>query len=106
MHAQITLLNCLFVHDFLNGKLPNSFDNTILKLCDVRSNGNTVSTLNSKLGCLYLPNVNTTTYGLNSLYINLIISWNSYTKLFNKEDVVSMCKNELKTRLRNVLSNY
>ena len=24
---QITLLNCLFVHDFLNGKLPKSFEN-------------------------------------------------------------------------------
>ena len=32
---QITLLNCLFVHDFLNGKLPKSFENTFSKLSDV-----------------------------------------------------------------------
>ena len=28
VHDQINLLNCLFVHDFLNGNLPKSFDNT------------------------------------------------------------------------------
>ena len=40
---QIILLNCLFVHDSLNGKLPKSFENTFLKLSDIRY-GNTVST--------------------------------------------------------------
>ena len=84
VHDQINLLNCLFVHDFLNGNLPKSFDNTFTKLSDIRSNDNTVSTINSQLGCLFLPNVNTSTYGLNSLYRNSIISWNSYIKLFNR----------------------
>ena len=106
---QITLLNCLFVHDSLNGKLPKSFDNTFLKLNDVRSNGNTgntVSTINSKLGCLFLPNVNTSTYGLNGLFRNSIISWNPYIKLFNK-DVVSMSKKELKNKIKKyMLSTY
>ena len=103
---QITLLKCLFVHDSLNGKLPKSFDHTFLKLRDVRSNGNTVSTINSKLGCLFLPNVNTSTYGLNSLFRNSIISWNSYIKLFNK-DVVSMSKKELKNKIKKyLLSTY
>ena len=35
---------------------------------DVGSNGINVSTINSKLGCLFLPSVNSSTYGLNSLY--------------------------------------
>ena len=35
VHDQITLLNCLFAHDFLNGKLPKSFENTFSKLSDV-----------------------------------------------------------------------
>ena len=35
VYDQITLLNCLFVHDYLNGKLPKSFDNTFTKLSDV-----------------------------------------------------------------------
>ena len=101
---QITPLNCLFVHDSLNGKLPKSFENTFFKLSDVRSNGNTVSTINSKLGCLFLPNVNTSTYGLNSLFRNSIISWNSYIKLF---DDVSMAKKELKHKIKKyMLSTY
>ena len=105
VHDQITLLNCLFVHDFLNGNLPKSFDNTFTKLSDVRSNGNTVSTINSELGCLFLPDVNNSTYGLNSW--NSIISWNSYIKLFNNDDVVSMSKNELKNKTKkHVLSTY
>ena len=29
IHDQITLLNCLFVHDYFNGKLPKSFDTVI-----------------------------------------------------------------------------
>ena len=100
VHDQINLLNCLFVHDFLNGNLPKSFDNTFTKLSDIRSNGNTVSTINSELGCLFLPNVNTSIYGLNSLYRNSIISWNSYIKLFNNDDVVSMSKKELKNKIK------
>ena len=49
VHDQINLLNCLFVHDFLNGNLPKSFDNTFTKLSDIRSNDNIVSTINSEL---------------------------------------------------------
>ena len=98
---QITLLNCLFVHDSLNGKLPKSFINTFIKL-NVRSNSNTVSTINSKKECLFLPNVNTSAHGLNSLLRNSIISWNSYIKLFKNDDVAEMSKNELKTRLKNI----
>ena len=62
----------------------------------------TVSAINSKLGCLFLPNVNTSTYGLNSLFRNSIISWNSHIKFFNKDVIVSMSKKQLKTKLRNI----
>ena len=61
VYDQITLLNCLFVHDYLNVKLPKSFDNTFTKLSDipalVGSNNNVVSTINSDLGCLLLPRI-------------------------------------------------
>ena len=101
VHDQITLLNCLFIHDFLNGKLPKSFDSAFLKLSNVRSNENMVNTINSDLRCLFLPNVFTPTYGLNSLFRKSIISWNTYVRLFNKEDIVSISKNGLKTKLKN-----
>ena len=102
VHDQITLLNCLFAHDFLNGKLPKSFENSFSKLSDVRCS---VSTINSKLGCLFLLSVNSSTYGLNNR--NSIISCNFYVKLFNKEDVVSMSKYELKSKIKkHMLSIY
>ena len=67
VYDQITLLNCLFVHDYLNLKLPKSIDNTFTKLSDVPalvgSNNNVVSTINSDLGCLLLPHVSSSTYG-------------------------------------------
>ena len=104
---QIILLNCLFVHDFLNGKLPKSFDNTFIKLSDVGSKDNIINTINSDLGCLFLPTVNSTKYGLNSVYRNSIISWNFYVKLFNKDNISTMSKNELKNKIKkHMLSTY
>ena len=108
---QITLLNCLFVHDYFNGKLPKSFDNTFTKLSEVPdmvgSTINTVRTINSDLGCLLLPNVTSSTYGLNSLYRNSIVNWNTYVKLFNKENIVKMTKNELKNKIKkHIISTY
>ena len=91
VHDQINLLNCLFVHGFLNGNLPKSFDNTFTKLSDIRSNDNTVSTINSELGCIFLPNVNTSTYGLNSLYRNSIISWLMIVKKRAKKQDKETC---------------
>ena len=45
----ITLTNCLLVHDFLNNKLPKSFENTFQNLEEL-----TTSTRSSTPGCLYV----------------------------------------------------
>ena len=59
------------------------------------------------LKTLFVPNVNTSTYGLNSLIRNSIISWNSYIKLFKNDDVAEMSKNELKNKIKkHMLSTY
>ena len=101
---QITLLNCLFVHDYLNGKLPKSFNNTFTKLSDVPiivgSTNTTINTIKSDLGCLLLPHVSTSTYGLNSLYRNSIVDWNTYVKLFKQHNIIIMTKNELKNNIK------
>ena len=95
---QVILMNWLFVHDYLNGKLPKSFDNTFTKLSDVHvpvgSIHYKVSTINSELGCLQLPRV--LTYGLNSIYRNSIVNWNTYVKLFKNDNIVNMSKNRLR----------
>ena len=110
VHDQIVLLNCLFVHDYLNGKLPKSFDNTFTKLSDVPgiigSTNNTISTIKSDLGGLVLPHVSSSTYGLNSIYRNSIVNWNTYVKLFNK-NIARMSKSELKNKIKNhMISTY
>ena len=107
VHDQISLLNCLFVHDFLNGKLPKSFDNIFIKLSDVGSVDNIIKTIKANLGCLLLPHVNSTTYGLNSIYRKSIISWNTYAKLFYNDDIIEMSKPELKNKIKkHMLSTY
>ena len=59
----ITLQNILFVHDFLNNITPSCFDSYFSKLSDVYE----TNTINSTLGCLYIPYFSTTKYGLNSI---------------------------------------
>ena len=52
--------------------LPKSFDNTFVKLDEMTS----IDTRNSTLGCIFIPSVNSTRYGLNSIIRKSIVSWN------------------------------
>ena len=68
-----TLLNCFFIHDYFNKRLPKSFDNTFVKLDEMTS----INTRNSTLGCIFIPSVNSTKYGLNSIIRKSIVSWDT-----------------------------
>ena len=68
----ISLQNCLFVHDFLNKKLPRCFETYFLTLKDIHH----IRTRRSNWGCLFIPSVSTSKYGLNSISIQSILSWN------------------------------
>ena len=57
----ITLQNCLLVHDFINNKLPKSFKNTFNKLKDFH----TLNTKNAMAGNVYIPFLKTS---LKSIY--------------------------------------
>ena len=72
----ITLQNCLLVYDFINNKLPKSFNNAFVKVKDVH----TITTRNANVGNLFIPYSNTTRYGLNSIYRKSIVAWNYFTK--------------------------
>ena len=71
----ITLQNCLLVYDFINNKLPKSFNNTFVKVKDIH----TITTRNA-VGNLFIPYSNTTRYGLNSIYRKLIVSFTKQLK--------------------------
>ena len=54
---------CLFVHSFLKGKLPESFENTFQKCNTIHAN----PTRFISSDCLYMPRFESVTYGLNCI---------------------------------------
>ena len=74
----ITLQNCLFVHDFLNKKLPVCFNSYFQSANKLHS----IGTKSSQLGCIFIPHVSTKRYGLNSISRKSISCWNHFSKLF------------------------
>ena len=75
----IALQNCIFVHDFLNKKLPICFNTYFQSVSEIHS----INTKSSELGCLHVPYYATTKYGLNSFTRKCIDSWNFFTKMFS-----------------------
>ena len=75
----IALQNSLFVHDFLNNKLPKCFNKYFHLVCEIHS----IGTKSSELGCLHVPYFATTKYGLNSITRKCIDGWNFFTKTLN-----------------------
>ena len=106
----ISLLNCLFVHDYFNGNLPKSFDNTFVKIQDIHS----FATRSAINGSLVLPSLNSTRYGLKSINRLCINSWNSITKaqktlddnklITNKDHIAIDLHNTPRTTLKKLIS--
>ena len=90
----VTLENSLFVYDFLKDKLPKCFKNYFKTLKE--SYNSSMNTRNSKSGCLYLPSVISTKYGLNSIKIKSINSWNYFSITFKEGDLLQLSRSELK----------
>lgn len=77
----IELSNCLFVYDFLNKNLPNSYVNTFSRFDEPNA---TSSTRQAAVGMLRKPRYFSTYFGLKSIYNNCILSWNKFTTEINK----------------------
>ena len=93
IHDQITLQNCLFIHDYLNNKLPSSFNNTFCKVNQIHE----IPTRNSTMGSLFIPHINTTKYGLNSIYRKSIEAWNYFIKENKNINIGDVSRTKLKT---------
>ena len=78
---QVKLQNCLFVYDSLNKLLPICFDDYFTRIHDVHTN----NTISSDLGCLFIPFLTTTRYGLNSITRHCIDNWNFFSKALNTD---------------------
>ena len=75
----IAVNNCSFVYDFLNNNLPKSFVKTFIRTNDLHQ----YKTRQATAGILYIPNYNTTTFGLKCIYKRCINSWNKLSTEFN-----------------------
>ena len=71
-----------------------------------KRNTTEIHTRNSRLGCLFVPSKNTTTYGLDSISQQAIFNWNSSTKT-HKKDLGRLSRYELKWLLiKTFINNY
>ena len=75
----ISLINCIFVHDFLKGNLPIAFESIFTRADEIYS----TETRQVKSGMLFTPRYKGTEYGLKSIYKSCINSWNSLTQQIN-----------------------
>ena len=88
----IKLCHCLFIHDYLNDMLPKCFEDYYLQLNSMYFE----RTKNAKLGCLFVPFRKSTKYGLNSITLQSILTWNSICKTL-KTDLSKKSRYELKS---------
>ncbi len=93
----VKLNNCLLIHDYLHDTLPKSFENYFFTSNDIHP---LISTRNSKLGCIFLPSCNSTTYGLNSITVKSIHTWNDIT-VSTKTNLAKLSRHKLKETLTN-----
>ena len=95
LEDQVKLQNCLFVYDVLTKVSPICFH----KYFTLTKTIHPLNTKNAKLGCLFVTNSGTVTYGLNSITNKCISNWNDITKKFNV-DLLSVKRHQLKKRIK------
>ena len=68
---QISLLNCLLVHDHSRHLLPTSFNDYFTECAELRDTDDL-----RRAGSLFVPHTNTVNYGRNSIKLKAIHTWN------------------------------
>ena len=97
LEDNITLKNCLFVHDFLNNNLPVSFENYFV----LQSELNSLETRQSSRGSLFIPSINCVKYGQNAVKYQSILAWNQMIQIFPNHDLSILSKTVLKKMIKN-----
>ena len=113
----LTLNNCIFVHDYLRGQLPQSYVKTFTRI----DNTHSTDTRQACTGMLINPPCNSVNFGIKSIYKKCIYSWNKITadinhiqksKVVNKLktvdiDLAQLSRNKLKETIKtHLLSTY
>ena len=98
---KITLKTGLLFHDFINKKLANSFNNYFTTCKDLH----TINTRSASKGHIFVPDVDTVTYGRKSIKHQAILSWNYLIDLYPMENFISMSRYKFKQFIRQHFTN-
>ena len=82
----MTLKNLLFVHDYFNNKLPESFAGYFTRSTDLHTH----NTRNASRGHLFVPDTDSVRYGRNSFKLKAILAWNHYADIFAEVDFIEL----------------
>ena len=93
----ITLKNLLFVHDFFNDKLPESFDGYFSLTREMFP----YALRNANHGQVFVPISGSVRYGRNSIKLRAILAWNNFAKKFPNEDLLQYSNPKLKSTIVN-----
>ena len=88
----ITLKNILFIHDFFNNKLPESFENYFQLSKDMHGH----NTRNASICHIFTPQIETVRFGRKSFKMKAISSWNYFCDIFQDKNLISLGKKQLK----------
>ena len=92
----VKLLNLIFTKSSLEQTFPSCFNNYFTYARDVHEH----KTVHATAGCLFLPSVETSSYGLNSITQKCIKEWN-YTIRFIKHEIPDISL----TKIKNIMTN-
>ena len=103
LRDQVSLNNVLFIHDYLNNKLPSSFDGYFTLARDMYAH----NTRNGSSGQLFVPDSDSVHYGRDSIKLKSILTWNYLTINIPGDDFLLLPRHKFKKTIVNYyLKNY
>ena len=95
----VTLKNLFFIHDYINKKIPESFDGYF----HLSREMHTHNTRNASQSHLFVPQTDSVRYGRNSFKLKPIFSWNSFCEKFPDTDLTHLLRIKFKNT---IISHY
>ena len=103
LRDQVTLNNLLFVHDYFNNKLPESFSGYFTLARDMYA----YETRNASSEHIFVPESDSVLYGRNSIKLKSILLWNHFIKIIPGNDFLLLSRYKFKNIVViHFLNNY
>ena len=99
----VTMEHLLLVHDYLNGKLPSSFNGYFTLIREQYGQGTRAAHSDK----LFLPSTDTVRYGTHSIRIKAIRSWNEFITKHRTISIVSLSRRKFKNLVfQSIIDSY